>query len=100
MWFLQSVKTSVLKENLFAQDCHRTGYSCRIDVDARKLVCNGDLVSDVMHDEKPVSGTDNGTGTGCRIQMILGDWVGYDINECGRFSISSWLIAALPQKLK
>ena len=47
----------MLRENLFAQDCHGTGYSCRMDVDARKLVCDGDLVSDVMYDEKLVSGT-------------------------------------------
>ena len=49
--------TSMLRENLFAQDCHRTGYSCRLDVDARKPVCDGDLISDVKNDEKPVSGT-------------------------------------------
>ena len=35
----------------------QTGYSCRLDVDARKLVCDGDVVSDMMYDEKPVSGT-------------------------------------------
>ena len=57
MRFLQSVKTSMMRENLFAQDCHKTGYNCRLDVDARKLVCDGDVVSDVMYDEKPVSGT-------------------------------------------
>ena len=59
MRFLQSVKTSVLRENLFAHGLlqDQTGYSCRMDVDARKLVCDGDLVSDVMNDEKPVSGT-------------------------------------------
>ena len=98
MQFLQSVKTtSMMRENLFAQDCHWTGYSCRMDVDARKLVCDGDLVSDVKNDENRFLVLDNGTGTGCRIQMILGDVVGYDFDECGRFSISSWLIVALPQ---
>ena len=37
---------------------------------------------------------DDDTGTGCRIQMILGHVVGYDFDECGRFSISSWVIVA------
>ena len=60
--------------------------------DARKLVCDVDLVSRVKNDENWF--LDDDTGTGCRIQMILGDVVGYDFDECGRFSISSWLIVA------
>ena len=70
MRFLQSVKkTSVLRENLFAQDCHRTGLdnSCRMYVDARKPVCDVDLVSKVKNDENQFLVLDNGTGTGCRI---------------------------------
>ena len=40
---------------------------------------------------------DTGTGTGCRKQETeMADDLGYITDECGRFSISSWLDAGCP----
>ena len=93
MWFLLIVKkTSKWREHLFTLDFNQNWIP--LYDDARKLVCDVDLVSRVKNDENRF--LDNDTGTGCRIQIILGDVVGYDFDECGRFSISSWLIVAQP----
>ena len=89
-----------MRENLFAQDCLRTGLDTAVEL----MLMPGNwfvmviwLVMWCMTKNQFLV-LDNGTGTGCRIQMILGDGVGYDIDECGRLSISSWLIVALPSE--
>ena len=53
--FLQSVQDEgkPLRNGLISD---QTGYSCELDVDARKLVCDVDLVNDEKNDKKPVSG--------------------------------------------
>ena len=92
MWFLQSVKiTSMMRENLFAQDCHRTGYSWIRSIDAENqfvmvmwlvmwcMMKNRFLVMVLVLD---VDLKNN--------RMTNG--LGYDFDECGRFSISSWLV--------
>ena len=54
----------------------------------------------LLIDENRFLATGPGLDTGYR---MIDDWVDIsdvDDNECGRFSISSWLVDALPHKLK
>ena len=68
MWFLLILmKTSKLRKTPLRTGLSAgTGYNC-MDDDARKLVCDVDLVSKVKNDENWFLVLDNGTGTGCRI---------------------------------
>ena len=55
---------------------------------------------DVVDDEKLVSGYWILVLDDKDEEHRMTDDLGYIIDECGRFSISSWLVVALPQKPK
>ena len=75
--------------------CDWTGYNWIFTGDVRKLICDECRMLILWNDEKLVSGywilvLDK------NVEHRMTDDLGYIIDECGRFSISSWLVAGCP----